>query len=353
MESLTEHPVEVDTGLHFLTDWESVQDRSKTRKAGVVSVVLHVGMIVGLLSLPKSVTAPVTEAIRRQVTPLIAPLTELTQREPNRSKVNKEFNVEASTPRPGLHAPVTPPPAPVTTPAAPVRRMAPPPLAKPAPTPAPAPNLPDAPKVEVAQQTPQAPPVNLPAVAPPPPQIQQQEKPKLAFETPAAASTGPGTGKIAKPGSGVQDAIAAVNRPGASGGVTVGDPEAASPGLSGGINAPPTPGRPRASLELLSNPQGVDFRAYLIQVLAAVKLNWFNVWPQVARMGRQGRVKVQFIIDRKGFVPKLVIPSGSGTDALDKAAISGISASQPFPQFPTGYTSNEVRLELNFVYNMR
>ena len=52
--------------LHFLTDWESVQDRTKTRKAGVVSVLLHVGLIVLLLSLPKSVTAPVTEAIARQ-----------------------------------------------------------------------------------------------------------------------------------------------------------------------------------------------------------------------------------------------------------------------------------------------
>jgi TonB family protein len=228
--------------------------------------------------------------------------------------------------------------------------MTPPPVAKAAP--APAPNLPDAPKVEVAQPTPQAPPVNMPAVAPPP-QIQPQEKPKLAFETPAPATTGPGTGKLAKPGNGIQEAVNAVTRPGASGGMVVGDAAAASPGMSSGINAPPMPGRPGASLELLSNPQGADFKAYLIQVLAAVKLNWFNVWPQVARMGRQGRVTVQFIIDRKGFVPKLVIPSGSGTDALDKAAISGISAAQPFPQFPTGFTGNEVRLQLNFVYNMR
>jgi TonB family protein len=351
MESVTEHSVEVDAEPHFLTDWQSLQDRAKTRNAGIISIALHVGLIAGLLSLPKSVTAPVVEAVREHITPLIAPLTDLTQIAPNQGKVNKEFNVESTAPRPRLHVPATPPPSPVTKAAAPVRRLTPPPAKKSAP--APAPNLPDAPKVELAQQAPQAPQINLPQMVPPPPQIQPQEKPKIAFETPAAASNGTGTGKLAKPGSSVQEAVNALTHPGASGGAVVGDPGAASPGISGGINAPPMPGRPGASLELLSNPQGVDFRPYLIQVLAAVKQNWFNIWPQSARMGRQGRVTVQFIIDRKGFVPKLVIPSASGTDALDRAAVSCISASQPFPQFPTGFTGNEVRLQLNFVYNMR
>ena len=198
----------------------------------------------------------------------------------------------------------------------------------------------------------QAPQMNLPPDGAPPPQLQTQEKPKLAFETPAAATVGQGTGKLARPGNGVQDALNSVVH-GASGGMVVGDASAASPGVSGGMNAPPMPGRPAASLELLTNAQGVDFKPYLIQVLAAVKQNWFNVWPQSARMGRQGRVTIQFIIDRKGFVPKLVIASASGTDALDHAAVSGISAALPFPQFPTGFTGDQVRLQLNFVYNMR
>src|SRR4051794_34273069 len=113
MESVTEHPVRVDADLHFLTDWESVQDRTKTRNAAVVSVALHVGLIVLLLSLPKSVTAPLTNAIARQITPLIAPLTELTQTAPNRGKVNKEFNVESTPARPKVQVRATPPPAPV------------------------------------------------------------------------------------------------------------------------------------------------------------------------------------------------------------------------------------------------
>ena len=49
MESVTERPVEVDADLRFLTDWESIQDRAKTRNAGIISILLHVGLIVGLL----------------------------------------------------------------------------------------------------------------------------------------------------------------------------------------------------------------------------------------------------------------------------------------------------------------
>lgn len=347
METVSQRPVEVDADLHFLTDWESIQDRTKTRKAGVVSVLLHVAAIVTILSLPPSVTAPVRDAIARQITPLMAPLTDLTQTAPNRGKVNKEFNVESTPARPRVHIPASPPPSPATVPAAPVRKLAPPPERKAAPPPAP--NLPDAPKVEAAQ----APQTNMPPLAPPP-QIQAPENPKLAFETPSrASSSGQGTGKLAQPNPSVQEALKSVTRGGASGGMVVGDAAAISPGMSGGLTAPPMPGKPGASLELLSNPQGVDFRPYLIQVLAAVKLNWFNIWPQSARMGRQGRVSIQFAIDRKGFVPKLVIASASGTDALDHAAVSGISAAQPFPQFPTGFTGDQIRLQLNFVYNMR
>jgi TonB family protein len=351
-EAVTERPAGMEDDLHFLTDWEVLQDHTRTRRARIASVLVHVGLVVLLFSLPNSVTAPVKEAITRQITPLIEPLTSLTQTAPNRNKVNQEFNVESAPARPRVHIPATPPPAPRTVPAAPLRKLAPPPAHKAAPTPAPA--LPDAPKVDAAQQVPQ---VNMPQVAqaapPPPPQIQQQEKPKLAFETPAPATAGPGTGKLARPDASVQGAIASMTHGGASGGLVVGDPGAISPGISGGLNLPPMPGKPGASLELLSNPSGVDFRPYLIQVLAAVKLNWFNVWPQSARMGRQGRVAIQFAIDRKGLVPKLVIASGSGTDALDKAAVAGISASQPLPQFPTGFTGDQVRLQLNFVYNMR
>jgi TonB family protein len=97
---------------------------------------------------------------------------------------------------------------------------------------------------------------------------------------------------------------------------------------------------------------GVDFRPYLIQILATVRRNWYAVMPEVARLGRQGKVVIQFAINRDGSVPKLVIVSPSGTEALDRAAVAGISASNPFPPLPAEYRGLQIRLQFTFLYNM-
>jgi outer membrane biosynthesis protein TonB len=51
-------------------------------------------------------------------------------------------------------------------------------------------------------------------------------------------------------------------------------------------------------------------------------------------------------------VAKLVIVNYSGTDALDRAAVAGISASDPFPPLPSEYKGERVVLQFNFAYNM-
>jgi len=63
-------------------------------------------------------------------------------------------------------------------------------------------------------------------------------------------------------------------------------------------------------------------------------------------------VLVQFIIDRRGAIPKLVIAEGSGTEAFDRAAVAGISASYPFPPLPPDYKGDQIRLQLAFSYNI-
>ena len=97
---------------------------------------------------------------------------------------------------------------------------------------------------------------------PPPPQIQTEEKPKLAFETPGAASSGKnqGLGKVAPPSSSVSEAVRSVSRGSSGGGISVGDIETGPEA----INQPPSPGKQGSNLELLSDPMGVDFRPYLM-----------------------------------------------------------------------------------------
>jgi hypothetical protein len=47
-----------------------------------------------------------------------------------------------------------------------------------------------------------------------------------------------------------------------------------------------------------------------------------------------------------GVYPRPDFMKLSFTDALDLAAVSAISAAQTFPQFPTGFTGDQVRLRL-------
>ena len=91
-----------------------------------------------------------------------------------------------------------------------------------------------------------------------------------------------------------------------------------------------------------------------MQVLGSVRRNWFAVIPESARLGMsRGRVLIQFSVARNGSVPKLVIAGPSGTPPLDRAAVAGISASNPFPPLPVEFTGSDIRLQFTFLYNTK
>ena len=132
--------------------------------------------------------------------------------------------------------------------------------------------------------------------------------------------------------------------------------QAVGDGIGGAASVGVLPSGPTNSgsaVELLSDPRGVDFRPYLTQVLAAVRRNWFAVIPESARMGMtRGRTLIQFSVARNGSVPKLVIAKTSGAPPLDRAAVAGISASNPFPPLPQEYLGQDIRLQFTFLYNI-
>jgi TonB family protein len=331
--------------LRLLLDRDPAAGRQWWRKAVPLSVAAHGLIIAGLLFAPKDAApgAPVARAVH--ITPLVAPPTELTQKVPNKGKVSKEFNVEALLPRPRIQIPQS---APSTTrPAA--QRPAPPAVQPPAP-------LPEPPKIEAAAR--ENPPKFAEAVPPAPPQIQVQEKPKLAFEnvgTPSSSSAkGSGIAKAIGPtGSAVDQAVRNLAHGGSSGGgITVGDAGSGAGGIGEAINQAPAPGKRGSALELLSDPMGVDFRPYLLQILSTVRRNWFSVMPESANFGRRGKVALQFAISRDGSVVKIVFASQSGAESLDRAAVASISMSHPFPPLPAEYKGDTIRLQFTFQYNM-
>ena len=191
----------------------------------------------------------------------------------------------------------------------------------------------------------------------PMPAAPSRKRAALQLETPKASMpsrTGAaqlGTLQLtARPDQVIQGAIDQMIRGGAPR-QAVGDGMGASPSVGG---LPPGPATSRSLVELLSDPRGVDFRPYLTQVLASVRRNWFAVIPESARLGMsRGRTLIQFSVARNGTVPKLVIANSSGAPPLDRAAVAGISASNPFPPLPSEFLGGEIRVQFTFLYNMR
>jgi len=331
METVVQPPGGAE--LHILTEWGDAADRPRKRRAAALSVVAHVVVVVTLFSLPKDLFVPAPRTASVQITPLIEPPTELTQNAPTKGKVDKEFNATEMHPRPRIQIPMALPS--VAVPQAP----------RPAEPPKPAPSLPEPPKVETAVK--EMPKAELPQA--PPPQIQPVETPKLAFETPSPPPppVPPGQRVVPVPDTSVSGAIRQAAR-GSAGGLVVGDFGASGPG----INLPPSPGSQGSNMQLLTDPQGVDFRPYLMRILASVKQHCLWVIPESVKLGRRGKVAIQFSISRDGQVPKLVIAEFSGTEALDRAAVAGISASVPFPPLPSEFKGERIVLQMNFAYNM-
>ncbi|MDQ6705754.1 MAG: TonB family protein [Acidobacteriota bacterium] len=353
MQTIVRHVVnravtpDTDGELELLLAWE-LDDPARVSKAAVLSILVHAVLIGSLALMPQNAFAPPPKpaARMRRVTPLFDPPTELTQKAANKGKISKNITAEMVPDRPRIQAP---PPAPSA------RRMPPPPAvsvssAKPPvqnAVPPPPKGMPEPPKVapeppaQVAQLT-------LPQIQPPP------EKPKVAFETPGvSASPAPkGVGRLAVPNPSIQEAVRNVARGGTGSGLSVGDSLSDLGAAPPGLNLPPSAGRPRANLELQSDPMGVDFRPYLLQVLQTVRRNWFAVYPESAKLGTRGMVNVTFSIEPSGTIAKAVITSPSGVRALDQAAVASLSASNPLTPLPSEFHGNRIILRFTFSYNI-
>ena len=371
-----------EPGPDLLLNWDAAPS-SNWRLAGAGSMAVHAVWILLLLTQPRIFSTRSFELRGPEIRPtvtLFAPppeeLAQLTQPDPNPGPVAVEFSGPEEEARPLLVIPEI--------------RESPAPPEPEEPEPEPAESEPELPEPEPPEPEPQAPsqpeppetekpkmeipaaqspnpgelrpntslarirrPNELPAPRAPRP----SSKPKLVLENPSATSPGRegpmqlGSLKLsARPGDLTEGALRQMQE-GNAARPRVGDGYGTG-GLGGYL--PPSPGNNGSNLELMSDPQGVDFRPYLIQVLASVRRNWHAVIPESARLGMsRGRVAIQFAIGKNGAVPKLVIASSSGIPSLDRAAVAGISASNPFPALPREYIGNTIRLQFLFQYNLK
>ena len=337
----------------FLIDWRESDQPRRHWIAAAVAVVWHIAVFLFVVYAPgglgRTNNVQRFELVARNVTPLIAPSLDpdqfkLTQRTPQVNSPAAEVDLSSLLPKPQLNQALQRPAPGSATPGIP---LPPRPAAQPM----------EAPKIDIPQQGNLAALNNplLPARQLPPPPPLQNKNPFEPVGGPQGTLKGQTVGapRIESPKSGIEEATRAIIRSGANGrGATIGDADDGSGGSSDPLRQHASPGPQRSALDLLSDPEGVDFKSYLVQVLAAVRRSWFSVLPESARFGRSGRVILQFAVNRSGQVPKLVIYLPSGAEALDRAAVAGVSGAVPFPPLPSGFKGQDVRLQLVFSYNM-
>ena len=132
---------------------------------------------------------------------------------------------------------------------------------------------------------------------------------------------------------------------------------AAAQGRGGGGDygiGPLTPNtNAQGAVDILSDTLGVDFGPYLSRVLEEVRRNWYNLIPEEARspLFKQGKLSIQFVINKNGGVEGMRLIAPSGDVALDRAAWGGITASNPFPPLPKEFSGPYLALRFRFYYN--
>jgi TonB family protein len=104
---------------------------------------------------------------------------------------------------------------------------------------------------------------------------------------------------------------------------------------------------------ILSDTRGYDFGPYMNQVINRVKVNWYALIPEIARLGKRGKVVIIFTITKSGIIANLHQAATSGSDPLDRAAMGSITASNPFAQLPAGFDGDHLDLQFTFLYNIR
>jgi TonB C terminal len=238
--------------------------------------------------------------------------------------------------------PVQPPPRVHVDPRV-LREVAPPILPAPAPQPErPVKELPNAP---VPKQ-------NVPQVAPQTQTDAPVAKAPLKLETPDAPQPHPGLvlPRQTSPSQSIQDSLRASRmsgpRPIGGGGQL--------PGGGGGRGGGGSGGTAYGGMDLLTDPQGVDFQSYLQRVYVTVKRNWFAVMPASVELGEKGIVVLTFKIMRDGSVPsnEPEIQANSGKEPLDRAAYSSVRASNPFEPLPAQFKGPYIELRYRYYYNI-
>jgi hypothetical protein len=315
--------------LHLLiSEMDDELTAYRWREAVWISIVVHVLAFLLLIFAPKwiprsAVIIPVTNA-NKDTTFLMAPPDQQHVRPP-KTNITSDKNRIAQSKTPVLNKEQ-------------LRKL----LEAGRPGPPAKPATPPAPAQQAQQQAPASPsPQQQPGAqnAPPPPEPPQQT---AQLRTPPV---GGGPSPFKTTGPGIQHALDSLSANHGTTHMTFGGDYGSD--IRANTNM-------RGNVEILSDTMGVDFGPYLQRVLYRIKMNWYNLIPEVARppLMKKGSLIIGFAIMKDGTVQGMVLQApGSGDVYLDRAAWGGITASNPFGPLPSEFGGNYLALRIKFIYN--
>lgn len=310
-------------------EWRGKQT-PEDRITAIASVVFHIVLLALILFLPRflgpHVPTPEEEEIgRRQMTVLLPP---------------GALESLKPSPAPAPHAPVHVDPRVI-------KKVA--PYVEPPPVP---------------QPTPEPPKRDLPSAPSPQPNVAAVQPPKNA--SPSQGELPKTPTKLENPDMPVPEKGLILPKTGGSAGDLIRDaargtkPNAPIPigGGGGGIRSGGGGhgrGSHGAGIEMLTDTEGVDFNDYFRRIYYIVKGNWEAVMPPSVELGEQGVVSLHVKIMRDGSVPdpEPVMLYGSGKEPLDRAAVSSIRASNPFPPLPAQFKGPYIEVRYTYYYNIQ
>lgn len=105
------------------------------------------------------------------------------------------------------------------------------------------------------------------------------------------------------------------------------------------------------STKLSLNTIDTRYAEYMLSFKRRVELFWSYPTASVAR-AEQGRLKIDFTIDKDGTIKNIKLIKSSNYPALDDAAITALRLASPFQALPKNFDLNKIDINANFEYNL-
>jgi len=95
-----------------------------------------------------------------------------------------------------------------------------------------------------------------------------------------------------------------------------------------------------------------DWGDYAQSMVARIRVNWYNIMPDLIRTGMQGVVTIRFTIHRDGQITDVTILNSSTVPPYDFAAKRAIENSSPLNPLPKDFPMATERVTAMFYYNL-